>query len=313
MKETKTYIWQESDAKERLDKVLAQRLELSRTQLQTWIEKDLVQRAGKPINVKTRMFTDDEITISIPAAEVWHIKPEDRPLDILFEDEYFMVINKAAGEVVHPGAGHLEGTIVSAILHHCKGKLSGVGGVERPGIVHRLDKDTSGVLIIAKDDETHQFLSKQFQLRKTVKIYRALVLSAPKIQHGSWLGNIGRHANHRQKMTVLKGSGRTAHTDYKVLKRFGEIASELELNIHTGRTHQIRVHCQHVGCPVVGDTLYGRRQRWFEEAGVKRQMLHAQSLTIQHPKTKKKMTFTAPLPEDFISVEKFIKKLTATK
>jgi 23S rRNA pseudouridine1911/1915/1917 synthase len=214
-------------------------------------------------------------------------------LEILFEDEDLLVLNKPAGLVMHPGAGHQQHTLVNALLAHCK-NLSGIGGVERPGIVHRLDKETSGVLVVAKNDSTHRDLSKQFAARTMQKIYLALVAGVPRKSSGVIDKAIARHPVHRQRMSIARRQGRTAKTEYRVL-RAGAGMSLLECTLHSGRTHQIRVHLHHLAHPVLGDKLYGGKH-----AGTfPRQMLHAWKLAFSHPRTGEVTIFEAPLPPDF--------------
>lgn len=307
------YEWKIQDRDERVDRVLAQGLKISRTQIQRWLEQGLVCKGvegQEKLVARSRMQVGDILRIEVPKAVPSHLEPEDRELEILFEDKHMVVLNKAPGEVIHPGAGHATGTLVAALLHHCEGELSGIGGVERPGIVHRLDKDTSGLLLVAKTDKAHENLSMQFKDRTIRKWYSAFVLGRPPQLAGTWDGEIGRHPVHRQKMAIRKSGGRTARTDYRVLRNW-TIASRLELEIHTGRTHQIRVHCTAAGCPVVGDVVYGRSQHLAKEAGVTRQLLHAWKLQLQHPISRKNIEFTAPLPEDFIGFEAYLDKQTA--
>ncbi|MDR0534400.1 MAG: RluA family pseudouridine synthase [Verrucomicrobiales bacterium] len=302
-----TYVYASTDLDKRLDKVLASGLELSRTRVQELLRNGFVTCNGKPLTAKSKPDLGAVIEVSEPDARPAELTPKEMPLDILFEDKYMIVLNKAPGVVVHPAAGNWDDTLVSALLFHCRGKLSGINGVERPGIVHRLDKDTSGVLVVAKDDESHQNLSAQFKARETEKYYLAYVSPPPSSGIGSWLAPIGRHPHQRQKMMALrdKEAGRSARTDYKILKDYRR-AALLELRIHTGRTHQIRVHCAFAGCPVIGDTLYGRNIPWVKEAGVKRQLLHAQRLVLDHPAKGKRMEFIAPVPDDFVKFEKFL-------
>ena len=219
--------------------------------------------------------------------------PEKVALFVLFEDDDLIVINKPAGISVHPGAGRKSGTLVNALLSHCK-DLSGIGGKERPGIVHRLDKETSGCLVVAKNDFAHNDLARQFASRTIDKIYLTLVAGKLRRASGSIVAPIARHRVHRKKMMIAREGGRMARTDFKVV-RTGREASLLECRLHSGRTHQIRVHLQHLGYPILGDTVYGgRRAGQFS-----RQMLHAWKLGFDHPRGKRRMDFEAPLPEDF--------------
>lgn len=290
--------WTAEDAAAgRPDKVLAVRLGVSRSRLQEWWAAGRVCADGRPLGPKEEPRAGELVEVAPPAPVPDTLAPEDLPLDILHEDADLIVINKAAGMVVHPGAGHRSGTLAAALLHHCAGRLSGIGGVERPGIVHRLDRDTSGVLVVAKTDAAHQSLAGQFKDRTTRKTYQAFVAPPPRTASGAWEGPIARHPRDRQRMAVRAG-GRPARTVYRVVCAWRR-AALLELDLKTGRTHQIRVHCSHAGHPVVGDPLYGRPQAWWKEAGVARQLLHAWRLEFTHPRTKKPLALEAPLPQDF--------------
>jgi 23S rRNA pseudouridine1911/1915/1917 synthase len=235
----------------------------------------------------------DKIDLIEPPPEQVDIRPEPIPLDVLFEDDDLIIINKPAGMTVHPGAGQREHTLVNALLSHCAG-LSGIGGKERPGIVHRLDKETSGCLVVAKNDVAHRELSKQFAARTVEKIYLALVVGKLGKAAGVIDEKIGRHPIHRKRMHVSSRRGRTARTEYRVI-RSSDAASLIECRLHSGRTHQIRVHLQHLGHPVLGDKVYAPR---FAKK-FPRQMLHAWKLGFHHPRTSQRKTFEAPLPDDF--------------
>src|ERR1035437_2333014 len=238
-----------------------------------------------------------------PEARPAEAQPEEMPLDVLFEDEALLVVNKPPGLVVHPAAGHEEHTLVNALLHHCAGQLSGIGGVARPGLVPRLDKDTSGCLVVAKNDETHLALSAQFATRKVEKIYHAILCGELPRDQGEIHAAIARHPSHRKRMAVDDDLGREAWTDYRVLERLRG-ATLVEAILHTGRTHQIRVHFQFLGFPLVGDATYGNRENshlsYLTGYAAPRQMLHAWHLTFSHPRTAKRLSFEAPLPEDFL-------------
>jgi 23S rRNA pseudouridine1911/1915/1917 synthase len=281
-------------ARQRLDRALALALPaFSRARLQTLIRDGFVTMNGKPARPRDAVRTDDVIEVREPEIEKSEAQPEPIPLDILFEDDDLLVLNKPAGLVMHPGAGHQQHTLVNALLAHCK-NLSGIGGKERPGIVHRLDKETSGALVVAKNDLTHRDLSKQFAARTMGKVYLALVAGLPRKTAGVIDKAIERHPIHRQRMSIARRQGRSAKTEYRVLRSSGEV-SLVECTLHSGRTHQIRVHLHHLGHPVLGDKLYaGKRGGNFP-----RQMLHAWKLTFHHPRSGEQMTFEAPIPADF--------------
>ncbi len=299
-----------SGPKTRLDKFLQIKFpDTSRGIFQRLIESGDVLVNDQPTKAAHHLRIGEEISIQWPEPVDAEAQPENIPLDILFEDEQLIVLNKPAGIVVHPAAGHATGTLVNALLHYCAGKLSGIGDAARPGIVHRLDKDTSGCLVVAKDDSAHLALSTQFADRKTTKIYRALVCGHPTKTKCTVNAPIARHPGHRKKMAVVK-SGRPSQTDLELVELLNG-AALVEATLHTGRTHQIRVHLQHLDCPLVGDPVYGGRlTRNFERAtGYKapRQMLHAVSLGFTHPVSGRKLTIEAPLPEDFIKAISFLK------
>jgi 23S rRNA pseudouridine1911/1915/1917 synthase len=296
----------------RLDKFLCDKFPAaSRGALQRLIEEGHIRVNGEIVKPTHHPHAGEKIEVHWPDAKPAKAQPEKIPLDILFEDKSLLVVNKAAGLVVHPAAGHEEHTLVNALLHHCKGSLSGIGGVARPGIVHRLDKETSGCLVVAKNDETHLALSKQFAAREVEKIYHALVCGEPGRATGEIRAAIARHPTHRKRMAVRDdSSGRTAHTSYRILERL-YAATLMEAQIHTGRTHQVRVHFQFIGHPLVGDDTYGARQnarlKELTNYAAPRVMLHAKELSFIHPRTKKEMKFEAPLPEDFLAALKFLR------
>src|SRR5438270_12429628 len=278
----------------RLDQFLARELPtFSRSRLQQLIRQQLVTLNGSPARPRDAVRSGDRIEVNEPPPEKIDHQPEPIPLDVLFEDEDVIVINKPSGLVVHPGAGQREHTLVNALLHHFP-KLSGIGGKERPGIVHRLDKETSGCLVAAKTDDAHRGLSKQFEQRAVEKIYLALVAGRLRKNAGTVEETIGRHPVDRQRMSTASRRGRAAKTEYRVLSSSDEI-SLLECKLHSGRTHQVRVHLQHLGHPVLGDKIYGKKQT----AVFPRQMLHAWKLRFQHPRTSEWRNFEAPLPIDF--------------
>ena len=294
----------------RLDKFLKKQFpDTSRGAFQRLIQDGDVRVDGKTIKPTHQPRAGEEIVIIWPEPESAEAQPENIPLDVLYEDDRLLVINKPVGIVVHPAAGHASGTLVNALLHHCAGQLSGVGGVARPGIVHRLDKDTSGCLVVAKDDSAHHALSAQFADRKNTKIYQALVCGQPAKERIIVKAPIARHPVHRKKMAIVE-RGRDSHTDFRVLEALRDSAL-VEATLHTGRTHQIRVHLQHLGCPLVGDPVYGGRpaRQFAQSTGYEapRQMLHAAALGFTHPLSGKKMEVNAPLPADFADALNFLK------
>ncbi|MEJ0090980.1 MAG: RluA family pseudouridine synthase [Limisphaerales bacterium] len=301
---TENFIVEKSLPSERLDKFLCDKFPAaSRGALQRLIEEGHIRVNGKAVKPTHHPHAGEEIYVHWPEAKPAEAQPEKIPLDILFEDKSLLVVNKPAGLVVHPAAGHEEHTLVNALLHHCKGSLSGIGGVARPGIVHRLDKETSGCLVIAKNDETHIALAEQFAEREVKKIYHALVCGEPARDSGEIRAAIARHPTHRKRMAVRDESeGRSAHTSYKILERL-YATTLMEAQIHTGRTHQIRVHFQFIGHPLLGDETYGAKQnvrvKELTNYVAPRVMLHAKHLSFVHPRTKKPMDFEAPLPPDF--------------
>jgi 23S rRNA pseudouridine1911/1915/1917 synthase len=286
---------------ERIDAFLAARLaDLSRSRIQTLIREQFIQVNGHPAKPRDAVKLGDKITVVLPEAVPLHNEAQDIPLDILFEDDDLVVLNKASGMVVHPAPGNNDGTLVNALLHHCKGKLSGIGGVERPGIVHRLDKDTSGCLVVAKSDAAHQSLVTQFSERSTMeKLYLAVTQGVPKPSKDTIFTHIGRHPVNRQKMAVVNPpGGKTAITDYEILATDAATLTALIIcHLHTGRTHQIRVHLHHKGAPLVGDPIYGKPSKTAEQTG--RLMLHAWRLSFDHPITGKRHQFEAPIPPEF--------------
>jgi 23S rRNA pseudouridine1911/1915/1917 synthase len=288
---------------ERLDAWLRTRLpNVSRGAIQRLIEQGHILVNGKPVKTTHTPRAGERVEVRWPEPQPSTLLPEDIQLDILHEDEVLLVLNKPPGLVVHPASGHEERTLVNALLHHCRGQLSGIGGVARPGIVHRLDKDTSGCLVVAKNDDAHLALSAQFAGRKVEKIYHAIVCGEIARERGDIRAAIARHSSHRKCMAVDEEFGREAHTSYRVLERLRG-ATLAEALLHTGRTHQIRVHFKFLGYPLVGDTTYGHRQNnrleELTDYTAPRQMLHAYYLAFMHPRTGRRMRFEAPRPEDF--------------
>ena len=289
----------ENDAKLRLDQFLAKRLpEYSRSRLQQLIRTGFVRLNEQVPRPRQIVRSGDKIDLLEPPLEKIETLPEPIPLDVLFEDDDLIVINKPAGLTVHPGAGQREHTLVNALLSYCT-TLSGIGGKERPGIVHRLDKETSGCVVVAKNDIAHRELSKQFAARTVEKIYLALVAGKLRKPAGLIEEKIGRHPVHRRRMRVTSLRGRTATTEYRVI-RFSNQASLVECRLHSGRTHQLRVHLHHLGHPVLGDKIYAPR---FAK-NFPRQMLHAWKLGFHHPGTGDWKILEAPLPADFATAIK---------
>jgi 23S rRNA pseudouridine1911/1915/1917 synthase len=298
-----TVVVERSLPNERLDSFLRAHFPAaSRGAIQRLIDEGHITVDGKRVKPTHSPRAGERIDIYWPEPRAAKAQPEDIPLDVLYEDNHLLVINKPPGLVVHPAAGNEEHTLVNALLHHCRGRLSGIGGVARPGIVHRLDKDTSGCIVVAKNDATHIALSAQFAERSLGKLYVAIVCGNLPHQSGEIHAAIVRHPNHRKRMAASGESGRDAWTSYRVLRNLNH-ATFLEAILHTGRTHQIRVHFQHIGFPLVGDETYGARQnrRLREQTGFvpSRLMLHAQRLEFVHPKTGRKRKFEARLPRDF--------------
>jgi 23S rRNA pseudouridine1911/1915/1917 synthase len=283
----------------RADRVLAAAFpEHSRTALQRAFDAGLVTRGGAVISRDTAVAGGDRLEFVLPDVAPTDLKPADIPLDVLYEDRHLLAVNKASGMIVHPGAATGEDTLVHALLSHCAGTLSGIGGVERPGIVHRLDKETTGVIVVAKTDQAHRALADQFATRTLTKEYVALVSGVPQLLSGTIDRAIGRHPVHRHRMTVGEG-GKPARTDWERAETFGDLAALVRCRIFTGRTHQIRVHLKSLGHPILGDALYG----WKPEPRLKEQparvMLHAEHLVLMHPATGRELDLRAPLPEDF--------------
>ena len=313
MKErTETFTVEKSLPGERLDTFLRGHFPaVSRGAMQRLIEQGHIRVNGHLVKSTHTPRAGEVVEVCWPAARPAEAQPEEIPLDILFEDKSLLVLNKPAGIVVHPAAGHEEHTLVNALLHHCKGSLSGIGGVARPGIVHRLDKETSGCLVVAKNDETHLALSEQFAGRVVKKIYHAIVCGALARESGEIHAAIARHPTHRKRMAVHDDAdGRAAHTSYRVLERLNH-ATLVEAQIHTGRTHQIRVHFQFLGHPVLGDETYGAkpnaRVKELTNYAAPRVLLHAKELSFIHPRTQKPLKFAAPLPADFKQALKLLR------
>lgn len=289
---------------ERLDSWLRTRFPaVSRGALQRLIDEGHIRVNGRTVKPTHSPRAGEQVEVHWPEASEPTVRPEAIPLDVLYEDEGLLVLNKPPGLVVHPASGHEIRTLVNALLHHCRGQLSGIGGVARPGIVHRLDKDTSGCLVVAKNDQAHLALSTQFANRKVEKVYEAIVCGEMARDQGEIRAAIARHTSHRKCMAVDQEYGREAHTSYRVVERL-QGATLAEARLHTGRTHQIRVHFKFLGYPLVGDETYGHRQnlRLSELTAYRapRQMLHAFQLAFTHPRTGQWLSFEAPRPEDFL-------------
>ncbi|HTI85635.1 MAG TPA: RluA family pseudouridine synthase [Alphaproteobacteria bacterium] len=298
---------------ERLDQLVARGAGLSRTRAKVLIEAGHVSAGAATIrDANHRVKQGQSFVVAIPEPEDAQPAAEPIALNVLYEDEDLLVIDKPAGLVVHPAPGHGGGTLVNALLAHCGASLSGIGGVRRPGIVHRLDKDTSGLMVVAKHDAAHADLSAQFASREAGRTYLAAVFGGPRAKAGTIDGAIGRDPKHRKKMTVVVRGGKPAQTSYRLVETYGPrsapLASLLECTLATGRTHQVRVHLAHIGVPVIGDPVYARaragRTRAFGAAApavaaFTRQALHAAKLRFRHPRTAETLTFTSELPSDF--------------
>jgi 23S rRNA pseudouridine1911/1915/1917 synthase len=293
----------ESAVGQRLDRALATALpDLSRVRVQAMLAEGRVTRDGVPIaDASAKAKPGQRIVIDIPPPITADPQPQDIPLNILFEDEEMLVIDKPAGLVVHPGAGNPDRTLVNALLFYCGDELSGIGGVRRPGIVHRLDKNTSGLMVVAKTDRAHQSLSDQLQSRTLKRIYNAVVWGRPMSATGRIEGNIGRSPKDRKRMALVSHGGRPAVTHYKIIKPF-KTASLVECRLETGRTHQIRVHMAHLGHPLVGDPVYGLKRPPKDAPEIAkslpRQALHATQVTFLHPLTKVEMCYSSSVPAD---------------
>ncbi len=281
------------DAGTRADVFLAAKLGVSRSNMQKLLEDGRVKRSEKIIKANYKVRAGEMFVVDIPEPEPIEAVPENIPLDIIYEDDDVVVLNKARGMVVHPAPGNYTGTLVNALLYHCS-NLSGINSAIRPGIVHRLDKDTSGIMIVAKNDAAHISLSQQIQSKTAVRTYLAVVRGNIKTDSGTIETQIARDKTDRKKMAVVKEGGRDAITDYEVLERFGKYTL-VRCKLRTGRTHQIRVHMEYLGYPLVGDPKYSPMKTPF---GIKGQALHSHTLEFTHPRTGERMKFEAPLPED---------------
>ncbi|MGB9813097.1 MAG: RluA family pseudouridine synthase [Thermovenabulum sp.] len=297
------FVVEELDAKKRLDVYLTEKLkETSRSYIQKGIEEGWIKVNGKQSKPNYKVKKGDMVIAEIPEPKKYSIEPEPIPLDIIYEDKDIIIINKPRGMVVYPAPGNYSGTLVNALLYHTK-DLSGINGILRPGIVHRLDKDTSGVMVVAKNDRAHRNLVVQFKEKKVKKTYLALVFGVIVEEKATIDAPIGRHPIKRTEMAVIE-DGKKAVTHFKVLERFKDYTF-LELNLETGRTHQIRVHMSFIGHPIVGDPIYSKKKNPFN---IKGQALHSFRLGLWHPSTEKFMVFEAPLPEDLKQILEFLRK-----
>lgn len=302
--ETIQYIVSADEAGSRLDQFLVKKVpDISRSFLQKQIKENHVTVNGKPAKAGNKLNESDEIYMVLEPPKELSVEPEDIPLDILYEDEDIIVINKPKQMVVHPAPGHYSGTVVNALLYHCKDSLSGINGVLRPGIVHRIDQDTTGAIVICKNDYAHRFIAEQLREHSITRTYHAIVHNHVVQEEGTIESTIGRHPVDRKKMAMNVKNGKHAVTHYKVLDPLNGKFTYICCNLETGRTHQIRVHMASIGNPILGDSVYGPSKCPFHLTG---QTLHAKTLGFIHPRTKKYIEFDAPLPEYF---QKLLKQL----
>ncbi|MBO5897724.1 MAG: RluA family pseudouridine synthase [Clostridia bacterium] len=305
----------EEHAGKRADVFAAEVTGLSRSAVARLMEEGSIAYAsGAPLAKNAKLSAGDEIAVELPEPEPTEALPENIPLHIVYEDEDIVVVNKPEGMVVHPAAGNESGTLVNALLYHCGSSLSGIGGVIRPGIVHRIDKDTSGLLVVAKNDAAHLHLSDQLKTHTVSRVYEAIVLGNMKNDSGTVDAPIGRHPTDRKKMAVLRGTGvhaREAITHYTVVERFGQL-THIRCELETGRTHQIRVHMASLGHPLLGDGVYGGAGTRFEathKSLIHGQCLHAGRLRLIHPRTGEVMSFEAPMPEGMVAVLEALRRM----
>ncbi|MCD8091051.1 MAG: RluA family pseudouridine synthase [Clostridiales bacterium] len=287
---------EKEDGGKRIDGFLSLTLEdISRNRIQRLISEGNILVNGKAVSKSFKLKSGDIVTVVIPEAKEAEISAEDIPLDIIYEDSDVIVINKSQGMVVHPAPGHYSGTVVNALMYHCRGELSGINGVNRPGIVHRIDRDTSGVIVAAKNDFAHNALAAQLAEHSMTRIYKGIVYNNFKEEEGTVDANLGRSPKDRKKMAVLKTGGRKAVTHYRVLENLGKY-TYAEFKLETGRTHQIRVHMSYIGHPLLGDVVYGPKKCPYSLKG---QTLHAGVLGFIHPRSGEYVEFSAPLPSYF--------------
>ncbi|MBQ6181895.1 MAG: RluA family pseudouridine synthase [Ruminococcus sp.] len=304
MSETVSLIAGDEAVGSRIDKYISDNIaELTRSAVQGLLSKDSVLVNGKAVSKNYKLRSGDEVSVEIPEPQPMDAVPEDIPLDIVYEDSDLLVVNKPKGMVVHPAHGNYTGTLVNALLHHCGDSLSGINGVIRPGIVHRIDKNTSGLLIVAKNDAAHLHLAEQIKAHSFTREYEAVAVGAFKEPSGTVDAPIGRHKTDRKKMCVTQENSRNAVTHYEVLKQYGGYA-HVRLRLETGRTHQIRVHLAYIGHPVLGDDVYGKPYK-----GLEGQCLHARKIGFIHPSTGEYMEFSSELPEYFQAVLRKLEKM----
>ncbi len=304
MSETVRLTAADEAAGSRIDKYISDNIaELTRSAVQGLLSKESVLVNGKSVSKNYKLRSGDEVTVEIPEPEPMDAVPEDIPLEIVYEDSDLLVVNKPKGMVVHPAHGNYTGTLVNALLHHCGDSLSGINGVIRPGIVHRIDKNTSGLLIVAKNDAAHLHLAEQIKAHSFTREYEAVAVGAFKEPSGTVDAPIGRHKTDRKKMCVTQENSRNAVTHYEVLKQYGGYA-HVRLRLETGRTHQIRVHLAYIGHPVLGDDVYGKPYK-----GLEGQCLHARKIGFIHPSTGEYMEFSSELPEYFQAVLRKLEKM----
>lgn len=305
--EKKSIIVEDMYHQMRIDKFLSSIEDnLTRTYIQKLIEQNFVTVNHNAVKASFKVLAGDEVSYWVPLPIDLKIEPENIHLDIVYEDNDIIIINKVKGMVVHPAAGHYSGTLVNALLYHCKDSLSGINGIMRPGIVHRIDMNTTGILVACKNDKSHQFIAGQLKEHSITRKYNALVYGYFSNKYGKIEEPIGRHPYDRKKMTVNYKNGKHAVTNYHIIEPFGKKYSHIECMLETGRTHQIRVHMSHINHPLIGDTIYGHTRDEFNITG---QALHAGLLGLIHPRTKKYIEFEAPLPEYFIKLIDKLRKV----